>query len=355
MQTLYTCNFPPDETVNFRKGAGRKFSIVARIAYGEMVEGEVFNEAWHFVHYKGQTGYIMSRYLSERSPHSDGDFVPVLVDTASNGNGGRLNIRKSPDKGAKLLGRIKNGAALWAQKEGKLWRKVKFGDKHGYVMTKFLKLDEKEKKENDNPPENILPEISYPFSHERAVLYALNHSDNSSSPLPCQNRNRSFLTINGKNDCADFAHQCLVAGGAPMFDGWYYRLKGIPARWQNSGWPWTNRGRKALLEKGWIERIAHHQVGPGDIIYTYNQNATPTPYSHVTIAVSPAEKIGEKIFCTVCGNTTNQHRAKKRLNEKNCRCYRIKDTLIGDGSEKLVRLPLIGSGAEVLNEQSKLR
>ncbi len=348
MQRLYTGNFPPDETVNFRKGAGRRFPIIARIAYGEIVEGKVHDSTWHFVSYKGQAGYIMSRYLTQNPPqNTKDDFMPVLVDTATNGNGSRLNIRENPGKNAKIITRVANGTALWARKELEGWHEVSFQGKQGYGMAKFLKPAEEKAESSTKPP----PKVAYPFSRERAVLYALNHSDNSPSPHPCQNRNLSFASTDGKNDCADFVHQCLVAGGAPMFDGWHYPLKGIPTHWKNSGWAWTNRGRLALLQKDWIEAVACEQVAPGDIIYTYNQSATPTSYTHVTIAVSKAQKEGNQIYCTVCGNTTNQHKAIKYLAPNNCRCYRVKETLLGDGSEIPILLPEKGSGAKILSIQ----
>ena len=180
----------------------------------------------------------------------------------------------------------------------------------------------------------------YPFSASKAIEYALAHSSNKTG-VADPKRNPSFRETE-RNACANFVHQCLLAGGARMFDGWCYKLSGIPSSWDNSTWIYTNSARRKLLEKGWIRRVEHNEdVHAGDIIYTYNssEKAQPTPFTHVTMAVSDYDSSING--CYVCGHTENQnHRPKSFIPDgtKSVYCYHVAEQLGGDGTEKAIDL-----------------
>ena len=181
------------------------------------------------------------------------------------------------------------------------------------------------------------------FSASRAVNYALNHSENSSSGA-CSVRNTTFTGIDGINDCDDFVYQCLCAGNVPMINDKFFSVTGIPSSWSDSMWSVTYSGLQKLLAKNWLQTVAYDSIQPGDIIYTYDANATPTPYTHVTIAVSSNVTVNGQFGCRICGCTSNQRNAFKQLASSTCRCYRVKATLSGDGTEKQVYLPESGNG-----------
>lgn len=52
--------------------------------------------------------------------------------------GGKLNMRKEPDENAKRIVQIPDGAIVTIDNYGDKWCHVIYGDKEGYVMTKFL-------------------------------------------------------------------------------------------------------------------------------------------------------------------------------------------------------------------------
>ncbi len=195
----------------------------------------------------------------------------------------------------------------------------------------------------------FLMSTTYTFIPNNAVTYALNHSDNSGMSGPCSMRKTMFTTSDGNSDCADFVHQCLCAGGVPMFDGWFYPLSGIPSSWPDSKWVWTYSGLQKHIGKGWVQQVAYNAIQPGDFIYNYDASASPTPYTHVTIAVSVNTTVGGNFGCRVCGYTSNQHDAFKIHTSSNCRCYRVRTTLSGNGTEKKVSLPMTGSGGYVIS------
>ena len=189
----------------------------------------------------------------------------------------------------------------------------------------------------------ITPKVTtyYNFSIPNAVKYALEHSTSTKENVVDPKRNTSFHET-AKDACANFIHQCLLAGGARMFDGWSYKLPGIPSSWEeNKAWVTTNQGRRKLLEKGWIYRIKYEDVRIGDIIYTYNKKAKPTPFKHVTIAVGNYDPTTKE--CKVCGHTKNQHSEPKYLAPQpktgnETYCYRVVRQLGGDSTEKAIDL-----------------
>ena len=136
------------------------------------------------------------------------------------------------------------------------------------------------------------------FNPNAAVEYARGHSETTETHL-CSNRNTSFGSST-TNDCANFVSQCLVAGGLPMFDGWCYKLSGIPTSWETGGWSWTYSGYLKLNSKGRISQVALTDVQPGDFIYNYDSSMPAgKQYTHVTLAVSTYQNGG----VYVCGHT----------------------------------------------------
>ena len=289
-------------------------------------------------------------------------------------HGIRVHVRAKPDTSSEILTRLNTGDKIiyfvdesytgsghnWYRCVGKQWRGV------GYIASDFVatggySTTDEPVHEDTHPsvdpavsPAADKPDaaektgaVTYRFSAQDAVTYALNHSDNSHGPCPL--RNKAFRTSDGHDDCADFISQCICAGGVPMFDGWFYRFPGIPAHWSSSKWTVTYSGYLRLNAKGWLTEVAYDAIRPGDIIYTYKPEAKPTPFPHVTIAVSENFTQNDKFGCNVCGYTANQHQKFKPLTATNCKCYRVNEILMGDGSEKRVLLPASGNGATVLN------
>lgn len=177
--------------------------------------------------------------------------------------------------------------------------------------------------------------------------YAKAHSSNvntdaSDNKVPDPKRNTSFRE-GATGACANFVHQCLLAGGARMFDGWCYKLTGVPSSWDSASWTYTNKGRRRLLEKKWIERIPNTSVKAGDIIYSYYSDYASrnmnTPFNHVTIAITDYDSSTQG--CNVCGHTLNQNNKFKKLSDTGIPCtycYRVKTSLGGDGTEKAIDL-----------------
>lgn len=55
-------------TLNLRAAALKTSTILAQIPYGTELAAEAYNEDWSKVTYKGQTGYVMTSFLSSINP-----------------------------------------------------------------------------------------------------------------------------------------------------------------------------------------------------------------------------------------------------------------------------------------------
>ena len=339
MATMYVFNIPNNETVNLRKTASSSGAVLVRVPYGKAVQANYHNSTWHSATYNGYSGYIMSKFLTATDPNggsSGGGGSYIGQGTVI---GGRLYCRKQPQAGYAYWGQFNTGDTIpiySCSTSG--WYETRWpanGSNIGFVMTQFIQMG------------GGGGSATYAFDASKTVNYALNHSDNFTGGA-CLKRNTAFPSIDGTDDCADFAHQCICCGGVPMFDGWFYRLAGIPSNWTNSKWGVTGSGLARLKAKGWVTQVAYNQVQPGDLVYSYDPKASPTPYPHVTIAVSANVNDNGRFGCMVCGNTQNQHNKFKLLTSANCEIYRVNASLSGNGTEKAVNLPISGNGATVL-------
>ena len=353
MSTMFVSNIPADETVNLRQCPSLSCAILIRVPYGAQVEAEPCADGWHSVTYDGRSGYMMSSYLVSSRPEGGacaGDGAqegPAQVGVI---RGTSVRVRAEPSTSARVFTYLNTGDRVtysagetfsgsgyrWYRCTGAQWSGI------GYIASDYV-VPAGDGASCDGGSASA---VSFSFSAADAVSYALNHSENASGR--CPKYNTAFADITGNNDCASFVSQCLCAGGVPMFNGWFYRLPGIPASWTDSKWTVTYSGRARLLGKGWLNEVACDEILPGDIIYTYNASATPTPLTHVCIAVSENVKQNGKLGCLVCSYTSNRKNAFKPLAASACRCYRIPETLRGDGSEIRVLLPLVGDGATVM-------
>lgn len=363
MATMYVYRIPTNETVNLRKTPSSSGTILVRVGYGKAVQASDYDGTWSNASYGGYSGYIKSYYLTPNNPNGGGDGSDTGTPTAGVIKGTSVRVRAQPNTTSTILTQVNTGDKVtyyagesysgsgysWYRCTGSKW------SGNGYIATNYVVPDTgtsgggtgSSDDFTDNVTTNPTVTTYYPFIPSAAVAYAVSHSSNTNTDsngnkIADPKRNKSFGE-GASNACANFVHQCLLAGGARMFDGWCYKLPGVPSSWNSESWTYTNKGRRKLLEKKWIERIPVTSVKAGDIIYTYysdykNRNML-TPYNHVTIAISDYDPVEKS--CRVCGHTTNQNDRPKALNDTGnpcAYCYRVKSSLGGDGSEKKIDL-----------------
>ena len=344
-------------SLNLRQSYNTSSSKLASIPNNTALTVETVpgHQDWFKTSYNNKVGYVLAQYVAVTA-----DGGTVTVSTSS----GSLNIRNIPN--GSVIYTAAKGATLRLLEcpSDSSWYRVSGANGTGWASTEFLTVvtypdgtagsgsgsgngsgsgsgasDDFSDVVTTSPTINTY----YTYNPDDAVAYAKAHSTNTESGVADPKRNTSFGE-GASNACANFVHQCLLAGGARMFDGWCYKLSGIPSSWDSGSWTYTNKGRRRLLEKKWIERIPYSSVQPGDIIYTYysdykKRSNMNTPFNHVTIAITPYD--ASSGGCYVCGHTSNQNNKFKELKDDGIPCtycYHVKAKLGGDGNEKAIDL-----------------
>ena len=321
----------------------RKQPIAGYEHWGQFQEGATIQiyscstSGWYETRWNGSNvGYVMSAYV-DMSGNSDITDSGTFIGTGMVIGGGPLYCRKQPIAGYEHWGQFQEGTSIplyTCTTSG--WYETRWpvgGSNVGYVMSNYISTSGGSGSGG----------TTVTFSPSAAVAYARGHSETTDNAL-CSNRNTSFGSSTN-NDCANFVSQCLVAGGLPMFNGWCYKLSGIPASWETGGWSWTYSGYQKLNSKGRISPVALVDVQPGDFIYNYNSSMPAGKrYTHVTLAVSTYQNGG----VYVCGHTKNQNNVFRSLTSSNCRCYRVNPTITVGADEKRVKLNATGSGFTIL-------
>ena len=320
----------------------RKQPIAGYESWGQFQEGATIQiytcstSGWYETRWNGNNvGYVMTAYVDMSGSGGSID-EGTYIGTGTVIGGGPLYCRKQPIAGYESWGQFQEGTTIQiytCSTSG--WYETRWpvgGSNVGYVMANYVSTSGGGSSGGS----------TVTFNPSAAVAYAKGHSETTENAL-CSNRNTSFGSSTN-NDCANFVSQCLVAGGLPMFDGWCYKVSGIPSSWNTGGWTWTYSGYQALNRKGRVSAVALSNVKPGDFIYNYDHSQPAgKQYTHAMLAVSTYKNGGVDI----CGHTRNQNTVFKSFNSSNCKCYRVNPTITIGPDEKRVTLPATGSGATV--------
>ena len=113
---------------------------IAVIPQGATVSVHSKGADWCRVSYSGKTGYVMTKFLTFGSAAPTETPAPAPEAVISNARvntvtGGR-NLRETPN--GTRIAVIPQNAVIGVITKGADWSRVKYGDKVGYVMTKFL-------------------------------------------------------------------------------------------------------------------------------------------------------------------------------------------------------------------------
>ena len=113
---------------------------IAVIPQGATVSVHSKGADWCRVSYSGKTGYVMTKFLTfgSTAPTETPTPAPEVVISYARVNTvtGGLNLRETPN--GTRIAVIPQNAVIGVITKGADWSRVKYGDKVGYVMTKFL-------------------------------------------------------------------------------------------------------------------------------------------------------------------------------------------------------------------------
>ena len=131
--------------VNLRTQPNTKAPIIASYPTGTKVRVLGHTAVWDKIQVDGNTGYMMTKFLSASAPAPTEE--PVVTDppatnytayvVSSNGNG--VNMRKGPGNYS-VITKVPYGSAVTVLKHDTKWDKISYGGKTGYMETRFLQL-----------------------------------------------------------------------------------------------------------------------------------------------------------------------------------------------------------------------
>ena len=130
-------NVTGGQTLNLRARPGRFSNVVNKIPFNARKLGNriEFKGQWTRIEYKGQTGWVHSKFIAEDS-HNGGTIYKVV----NTNSWDQLNMRKRPKISSRIVGDIP-GSAQYVEECGAckgLWCPVRFNKVDGWVHKKFL-------------------------------------------------------------------------------------------------------------------------------------------------------------------------------------------------------------------------
>lgn len=320
--------------VNIRTGASTGSGTNGRVEKGASVQMTDYNQRWYSV----PGGYVV------------GDFFQLNtsgIGSAVTANfTGTVNVRYEPSTAAgtnSVIFQLSVGAAVTKISTSGTWTKITCANGTGWISSQYL---------GTGSGSGTGTGTTKYYDNVKAINYAKSHTDDSGGGTIAAGANTSFPR-GTTNQCANFVHQCLVAGGLPMFNGWHYKITGIPANWDDSSskWTYTKSGLDKLTAKNRLTQVEYNMVQPGDVIYSYDASQPAgKEYTHVTIATSNFGYFSAqgKYGATVCGQTHNHLNRFKELTSSNCKCYRVNGTITIGSGELQCSLPATGSGGNAI-------
>lgn len=156
LQAVVTTDSGP---LNLRASDSVQSAVLTTVPRGLRVSVLARGDAWCFIRYNGQTGYVMSKYLrfeeapseiaqpvatdTPTAPVSDPVWKPVPVQSTVTyakvtTPEGSLNLRKKASSSATVKARMPQNEMIEVLEQGEKWTKVSYHGKTGYAMTVFL-------------------------------------------------------------------------------------------------------------------------------------------------------------------------------------------------------------------------
>ena len=116
--------------LNLRQSASLTAKVLGQYPTGTLVEITEAGDEWCKVSVNGQTGYMLTKYLSRANQS--------LTATVKTNSGIGLNLRESPSLSGVIITSVKNGETVTVLQKGGSWSRVSVGGKEGFVATEYL-------------------------------------------------------------------------------------------------------------------------------------------------------------------------------------------------------------------------
>ena len=125
------------DSVRLRSAPSLNAEILGEIEKDVSVEVTKEENGWTNILYQGQSYWISSKYISEKSSHSSAGKMNVEITASS------LNVRSSPKTSSSIIGTVKKGNTYEALSQDNQWYEIRLENgKKGWVAAWYAKPSE---------------------------------------------------------------------------------------------------------------------------------------------------------------------------------------------------------------------
>ncbi|MED3652199.1 SH3 domain-containing protein [Heyndrickxia sporothermodurans] len=133
-------------TLNMRSKASTSGAIVAKLKKGTKVTVQSEANGWSKITASGKTGYVSSKYLTDKNTQSKPTKNPPKQTTPTKtvtkyvevDAGSTLNMRNKASTSGAIVAKLKKGTKVTVLSESNGWSKITANGKTGYVSSKYL-------------------------------------------------------------------------------------------------------------------------------------------------------------------------------------------------------------------------
>ena len=162
--------------LNMRSKPNINAELIALIPNNTWFSILQYGSEWSQIRYNGQTGYAMSTYIKvQNTPPTENNPVTTIAPSAppsytiyasvSTPEGG-LNLREAASEWARVLCSIPGNSIVIIEEVGSEWSKINYLHHTGYVMTKYLRINEMDVQPTSGP----IPTNSEEIYHMATVI-----------------------------------------------------------------------------------------------------------------------------------------------------------------------------------------
>lgn len=126
---------PNGAGVNLRAGPSKGNKAIGFYAYGTKGGMIQPGTVWSRVTFEGQTGYMMTQFLTTSEPPP---YIPSGGSYVFSWNGKNVNLRSGPGTNRTIIKSYPPGTPVTILTPGTVWHFVKIYDRYGYMMAQFI-------------------------------------------------------------------------------------------------------------------------------------------------------------------------------------------------------------------------
>jgi len=154
--------------LNLRRGMSTGAAIIGRIPQYAYVEVLTTGVTWCYVSYNGNTGYVMTKFLSfAKLQGSSEGLQPALIRSSG-------NIYQEQSTSSTRLAEVAAGDYVYIYTDNGTWARVLHLGKIGYISSDCITLPEGVAQQNGTP---VYADYTYSFENDSAVVGTLNAGD----------------------------------------------------------------------------------------------------------------------------------------------------------------------------------